>query len=339
MCNSRRGGRRRSRHRQRVYTMVGCAAKRRQRRRRTRRHRHRHNGGGGGSCGACGCPIAPFSWSQMNAAPTYQRGGDCGCSSGNLLPTFGGDPSASASQTGGGDTVDAGSPYAPCGVSNCNPIIGAGQYGGSSFYKAPAPIPGPFVGSPWGASIAKWPVVDGISGDRNYNANIGGVIDNDPALQMRMDDSGYNTASSQVGGYRYNSAAASAMDEMASLAPPVSAPSLPLPSPVSPSSSPRRRRSRRLRRRRSSSSSSASSPPHSSPHSHSYEKRRRRSSLKRGGGLLPQELVNMGRAATYQVQSAYNTLAGVPAPVNPAPYKDQLVDQRPPLVTALAATA
>lgn len=319
----RHGGKRRSRHRrggrQRVYSMIGCAAAARSKR-----------GGGGGSCGACGCPIAPLSWSEMNNNAA-QLGGGCGCGAGNILPTFGG---GSSSQTGGGDTVDAGAPYAPCGVSNCNPIVGAGQYGGSSFYKAPTPIPGPFVGSPWGASIAKWPVVDGISGDRNYYAGIGKVIDNDPALQMRMDDSGYRTANSQVGGYRYaadEDAVAVAEEASASAA---SSASLPASlSAVAPSSTTRRRRRRRSRR--SSSSSRRRSSTDSAPH-------RRRSSdrfsLRRGGGLLPQELVNMGRAAAFQVNSAYNTLAGVPAPVNPAPYQDQLVSRRP-LVAELAAAA
>ena len=298
--------------------MIGCAARKKR--------------GGGGSCGACGCPIAPLSWSEMNNNAA-QLGGGCGCGAGgNILPTFGG----GSSQKGGGDTVDAGAPYTPCGVSNCNPIVGAGQYGGSSFYKAPTPIPGPFVGSPWGASISKWPVVDGISGDRNYYAGIGKVIDNDPALQMRMDDSGYGTANSQVGGYRYaaDEDEAAVAEEASALAATKTTPVSALSSAMSPSSSTTRRR---RRRRRSSSSSRRRSSADSASH------RRRSSSsdrlsLRRGGGLLPQELVNMGRAAAFQVNSAYNTLAGVPAPVNPAPYQDQLVSRRP-LVAELAAAA
>lgn len=76
---------------------------------------------------------------------------------------------------------------------------------GGSFYKAPAPIPGPMVGSPWGTSVQEWPGVNGISGDRNYLKSIGDVIDNDPQLQMTMDASGFvvNRPNSMVGGYVY----------------------------------------------------------------------------------------------------------------------------------------
>jgi len=45
---------------------------------------------------------------------------------------------------------------------------------------------------------------------------------------------------------------------------------------------------------------------------------------KKGGGLIPQDLVNLGQDFTYNLKSAYNTLNGYNAPVNPLPYKDQL---------------
>lgn len=45
---------------------------------------------------------------------------------------------------------------------------------------------------------------------------------------------------------------------------------------------------------------------------------------KRGGGLVPQDLVNLGRDINYSFKGAYNTLAGYPAPVDPAPYKGHL---------------
>ena len=44
------------------------------------------------------------------------------------------------------------------------------------------------------------------------------------------------------------------------------------------------------------------------------------------GGLLPQDLVNLGRDIGYNMGSAYNALNGYPAPVNPLPYKDQLTN-------------
>lgn len=53
-------------------------------------------------------------------------------------------------------------------------------------------------------------------------------------------------------------------------------------------------------------------------------KSRKRS--QRGGlsSLAPQELVNLGRDLGFSYQSAYNSLNGIQAPVNPAPWKDQL---------------
>jgi hypothetical protein len=45
---------------------------------------------------------------------------------------------------------------------------------------------------------------------------------------------------------------------------------------------------------------------------------------KSGGGLIPQDLVNLGQDFTFNLKSAYNTLNGYNAPVNPLPYKDQL---------------
>ena len=45
---------------------------------------------------------------------------------------------------------------------------------------------------------------------------------------------------------------------------------------------------------------------------------------KRGGGLVPQDLVNLGRDFAFHAKSAYNTINGYPLPVNPAPFKDQL---------------
>jgi hypothetical protein len=49
---------------------------------------------------------------------------------------------------------------------------------------------------------------------------------------------------------------------------------------------------------------------------------------KRGGGLIPQDLVNFGRTFTYGLGSAYNSINGYAQPVNPLPYKDQLVQPK-----------
>ena len=42
-----------------------------------------------------------------------------------------------------------------------------------------------------------------------------------------------------------------------------------------------------------------------------------------GGGLIPQELVNIGRGFMYNVNSAYNAVNGQPSPINPLPFKGQ----------------
>lgn len=56
----------------------------------------------------------------------------------------------------------------------------------------------------------------------------------------------------------------------------------------------------------------------------SKNKRSKRRNVKRGGGLIPQDLVNLGRDLNYNFKSAYNTINGYKPPVSPLPYKDQL---------------
>ena len=53
-------------------------------------------------------------------------------------------------------------------------------------------------------------------------------------------------------------------------------------------------------------------------------KRRSRRRLQKGGGLMPQDLVNLGRSFAFNFQSAYNTINGYEQPVKPLPYQDQL---------------
>jgi hypothetical protein len=45
----------------------------------------------------------------------------------------------------------------------------------------------------------------------------------------------------------------------------------------------------------------------------------------RGGGIIPDDLVNLGRSIVNGVGTTYNALNGYAPPVNPLPYKDQLV--------------
>ena len=57
------------------------------------------------------------------------------------------------------------------------------------------------------------------------------------------------------------------------------------------------------------------------------KRRKRRKGKKkslRGGGIMPQDLVNLGRDASFNFKSAYNALNGYSAPINSLPYKDQL---------------
>jgi hypothetical protein len=130
-----------------------------------RRRKKSHKGGAGSGCGSCGCPIAPY---KMN-----QSGGTCACQMGGI------------SQMGG-----------TCGT--------CGLQQGGNFFKSASAIPGPDIGNPWGASPAQWPTMDGISNNRNYLSNYKNVIGNDPQLQMSMNDAGYKTLNSLVGGKRRN---------------------------------------------------------------------------------------------------------------------------------------
>lgn len=53
-------------------------------------------------------------------------------------------------------------------------------------------------------------------------------------------------------------------------------------------------------------------------------KKRASKKSQKGGGLIPQDLVNLGRNFSFNLKSAYNSLNGYNQPVNPLPYKDQL---------------
>lgn len=147
-----------------------------------------------------------------------------------------------------------------CDVMGCGPIQGIGQNGGG-------PVPGPFVGNPWGTNPVEWPGADGIDGNRNYLENYKNVIQNDPTRQISMNDANYKPI--LKGGYVYNSV-----------------------------------------------------------DTKSKSRKSKKNTDIYGGGLLPQDLVNLGRSATFNIKSAYNAFNGYKAPVNPLPYKDQLISKR-----------
>jgi len=81
--------------------------------------------------------------------------------------------SKSKKMSGGEGCGSFGCPIAPYAFKHKGGCAGqcpvGGQTGGS-FYKPPAPIPGPFVGTSWTPSIRGWPGVNGISSDNNYLA-------------------------------------------------------------------------------------------------------------------------------------------------------------------------
>lgn len=196
----------------------------------------------GGGCGSCGCPYSPLSWNGMNKFV----GGNV--SDNSVLTNS---PDKNITQKGG-----------TCGACGQIAVQSGGDLSQLNFFKPAPAIPGPFLGSSWGAPVKEWPGVDGISGNRNYLKSYADTITNDPQQQMSMSGSGYKSLNSIVGGYKH--------------------------------SSKKHRRSKR------------------------------RSSFKRGGGLIPQDLVNLGRQFNHNLNSAYNTLGGYETPVDPLPYKDQL---------------
>ena len=144
----------------------------------------------------------------------------------------------------------SGYPIAPLSTEKMNQL--GGTCNTCSQLQQGGKIPPPFVpsNSAWGPSVNKWPGVDGVSSSRNYLSPYN--TNNDPQQQMSMNNAGYNTKNSLVGG----------------------------------------KKNKKL--------------------------------LKKGGGLMPQDLVNLGRDFTYNFKSTYNALNGYKAPVDPSPYKGQL---------------
>jgi hypothetical protein len=189
------GGKNRSK-KQKMYDMKGCSKTARLTKTASKSRSKSANKSrskkliGGQGCGSSACPIAPYSWKQMQ-----QQGGSC---------------------------------------------ASRGLMSGGRLYQSP----GPFVGQAWSPSVAGWPGVNGIGGDRNYLAN--NLYKADPQTMMKL------------GGKRMN------------------------------------------------------------------KRMKRRVQKLKGGGLIPQNLVNLGRDASFNFKSAYNALNGYSAPINSLPYKDQL---------------
>jgi len=180
---------------QKLINMVGCSknhkhlktCKKNKRRVRlgTKRH-YKHNGGGG--CGSCGCPVGGLTWSEMN-----KYGGKS-----NFFP-LNSVPNATVPLNYGPALGASGQIGGSCAMCSAIPV----HSGGGHFYKPPSLVPGPFVGSAWGPNVSQWPAIDGVGGDRNYFNPYN--LNKDPALQMSLNDAGYKTAYSKVGGRKRRS--------------------------------------------------------------------------------------------------------------------------------------
>jgi len=110
-------------------------------------------------------------------------------------------------QKGGTGCGSCGCPMAPLSLEKMNQFGSQKggnctqcMTGGGNFYKPPAPIPGPILGSPWNTLVKGLPGENGIAGDRNYLASYASSITNDPQQQMSMLNSGYKFG----GGRRHN---------------------------------------------------------------------------------------------------------------------------------------
>ena len=223
---------------QKVYVMRGCSKN-------PKSCNHNHKKGfstlGNNDCPNCGpnCPHSKIN-SKLNRKLNRKLNGGGGCGS-------------------------CGCPISPLTFKQMNmfggqqnEVEGVAGLKGGNFFKPAGPIPGPIVGSAWGASFKELPGGNDVGGDRNFLKPYD--TGKDPQLQMSLNGAGYNTMNSKVGG---------------------------------------RIKGKRGRK--------------------SYKKK----SIK-GGGLIPQDLVNLGSNFSFNLKSAYNSLNGYKAPIDPLPYKDQL---------------
>lgn len=150
--------------------------------RRIKKHR------GGGGCGSCGCPIGGLNYKAMN-----QFGGNASYPGVLDQPVMGdikGDFQGILGINQNGGTCEA------CGQTQ---LIPNSQSGGN-FFKPAGPMPGPIVGSK--LTQNNLPGEKGIGGDANYYKLLN--INKDPSTQLSMNDAGYLTKNSMVGGYRYD---------------------------------------------------------------------------------------------------------------------------------------
>lgn len=100
---------------------------------------------------------------------------------------------------GGAGCGSSGCPIAPLSIQKMNSLKG-GTCQTCSNIQLGGKIPPPFVpsNSAWGSPVNKWPGVDGVPNSRNYLSPYN--TDNNPQQQMSMNNAGYKTPNSLVGG-------------------------------------------------------------------------------------------------------------------------------------------
>jgi hypothetical protein len=178
--STKRSNKRRTR-KQKPVLMIGCSSSK-------KRNNKSHRNIKGGLCPKCGTKC------QGNSCP--KCGTKC---QGNSCPKCGCNCYLNHRYKGGAGCGSSGCPIAPLSIKQMNNLKG-GTCQTCSNIQLGGKIPPPFVpsNSAWGPNVHKWPGVDGVPNSRNYLSPYNS--DNNPQLQMSMDNAGYKTPNSLVGG-------------------------------------------------------------------------------------------------------------------------------------------
>lgn len=288
---------RKNRSNQKMYIMHGCSKS-------NSKSKSCKNTGKNKNMSSLGCP---------KCGPNCHCGPNCNCPHKCTGNCYLNRQKNSKHSGGGGGCGSCGCPIAPYKMNQSGGSCAAcGQLGGN-FFKSAGGIPGPYIGQAYGSSLNQLPGMDGVSNNRNYFSPVSKVIDNDPQLQMTMNDSGYKTLNSMVGGYKYTDTNSASRSTSRSTS-------------TSSSNSKSNSDSKSILNSLSNSKLNKSL---------SYKRKYRRTKSRsvngksmsyknmKAGGLIPQDLVNLGRDFSFNIKSTYNALNGYKAPVDPLPYKDQ----------------
>lgn len=285
MSKTRRKNVRRTR-KQKIYNMKGCSKKRM-------------------------CSSKNKTTKCTICGPNCRCGPNCSCP-----PNCPGNCCGNCSKKmkGGSGCGSCGCPIAPLSYKdtlnyqkggNCSTCqsINVVQNGGYGAFFKPSLMPGPIVGKAWGPSNNQLPGMNGVGGDRNFLANYGKVIVNDPTRQMMTTDAGYLNRSSMVGGYSYPGSSNNHIETTSG--------SNTNSSTIGSGSN-------------TDSSAETIYNELNKPNKKISNKKISNKKYKsRGGGLIPQDLVNLGRDVSFNFKSVSNALNGYPQPVSDLPYQGQ----------------